>query len=409
MPQIYRLNAPKGTETALEERYNELISDIDGNKEEIKNTVQLRRLVTQGYYSMQDGKISELPPIFYIFQKVLERQMKLVIGTATMRNHRINFNTMQDYLRLAYEIAMENYTGKDANAILKEQDEEKEKKKLIRFAEKGDYLNNIEPEILEFEADYIPGFTDVYVFQSHKHSYSKSHYKTAFKGTDEELRNERWKELRKELVTLLWFYEQQTAKKPEKILLITFTEVRDEIERRIRKLKKSRNFPHDNLLRRISNVLPLFSNRMHGINANKEGYDLIITVGDPLDAATARFATDTGIIELNRKGFKLRKDADPALKATVMRTMLSELLEAFHRGRSEIPIIALSNFLAPDKVDAKFVKKVMANDNFTLINVYSKLWHMINDVKKHKGKWKENKVFLSSLKEEIEFDLSEKY
>lgn len=410
LPEIYLLNAPEGTLKTLMEHYKQLIKDVDGNKEEIRNTTQLIRLVTQGFYAVENGRIMELPPVFFIFRKVLEQRMKLVVGSASLRNNRINFNTMQEFFRFAYEKVMADHETKDVTNIEKEQDEEKLSKKKIRFANKMDYLGNLKPELLEFEADYIPGFTDIYVFQSHKHSYSKSHYKVAFKGNNEELRDERWKELRKEIITALRFYELQSGKKPEKILLITFVEVEKEINRRIKKLKKSRNLTHDDLLRRISSILPLFSNRMHGINANKLGFDLIITVGDPLDARTAEFATETGIIKLNRKGFTLKKEADASLKNAVLRTMLTELLEAFHRGRSEIPIIALCNFLTPED-DDQFagVKQVLSNENFTLINVHSKLWHMINDVKKHKGNWKENQVFLRSLIEEIKFDLSEKW
>ena len=390
LPEIYQLNAPEGTYTELMEKYKELITDIFKNKEEIKDTIKMIELVTQKYYSTEVAEFFNLPITFFIFKTILERRLKLIIGTATLRNHRINFNVLNSYFQIALFQTLENSQFK----ILK--NGTTDDMKLIKLHEIYEYLDNLKPDILEFEADYIPGFRDIFVLQSHTHSFSHSHYKRAFNSKEEEIKKGAFKELRAEIVTAIRFYELQTGKKAEKILLITFKTVMEEIERYKKKLRKNRNLSHDPIFLKIKNILPLFSNRMHGINANQEGYDLILTIGDPLDPATSKFATDTRIIEVKKTGFRLKETADPTLKSMLTRTMLAELLEAFHRGRGEIPIIALSNFLAPDnEEDITTIKEILKRDNFTLINVFAKLWKI-----KHKGT-KEMDVFIQSLNEEI--------
>ena len=78
---------------------------------------------------------------------------------------------------------------------------------------------------------------------------------------------------------------------------------------------------------------------MHGINANDEGFDLIITIGDPVDHITARLAKNLNIFKPTKRGFGIDENTDISLKNQIMRTLSSELVEAFHRGRSEIPMI----------------------------------------------------------------------
>ena len=165
------------------------------------------------------------------------------------------------------------------------------------------------------------------------------------------------------------------------------------------KLRKQRHGDRDPLFMQMD-ILPLFSNRMHGINANTEGYDLLITIGDPLDPIASKFASDTGIIELNKRGFRIKENTDTAIKKEIYRTMIAELLEAFHRGRSEIPIVALSNFLTPEEEDFRMIRGILEADNFNLINVYAKLWKMV-----YRQRTPEMEVFLKSLKEELGFEL----
>ena len=398
LPEIHRVKAPDGMLKELIATYRELIKDIDTNEFLIRNTTDTIRLLTHGFYSVENKIISELAPLFFIFQKVLENRMKLVIGTATMRNHRINFRRMEAYYQIALELQTEYLIERWSKTGAENVEDHK------KYLEQSDFLNKLDGTIKEFEADFFPGFQMVFALQSNRHSYSYTHYRKAFAGKDgrmdEELRKETWNELRSEIIVAVRFYEMQSKKRPEKILLISFRPVVDEIERYRRKLKKNRNFSHDPIFRNVT-ALPLFSNRMHGINANLDGYDLILTIGDPLDPVTAKFATDTGVVELrNKRGFKITEDADPAIKEMLYITMLSELLEAFHRGRSELPIVALSNFLTPaQKPDSDIVRKILENDNFTLINVFVKLWHI-----KHGKRTPQMEVFLKPLYEEIGFE-----
>ena len=392
LPEIHRVKAPDKTVTELMDGYNELLEDIDANEYQIRTTTDLIRLLTHGFYSVENKIISELAPLFFILNKVLDSRMKLVIGTATMRNHRINFNRMEAYYEIALELQKEKLVVSWGKA-----DEQK-------IFEQVKYLEKLDGTIKEFEADFFPGFQMVFALQSNRHSYSYTHYRKAFAGkdgrVDEELRKETWNELRSEIIVAIRFYEMQSRKRPEKILLISFKPVVDEIERYRRKLKKNRNFSHDPIFRNVT-ALPLFSNRMHGINANLDGYDLILTIGDPLDPITAKFATDTGVVELkNKRGFRIKENADEMIKKELYKTMLSELLEAFHRGRSEIPIVALSNFLTPaQKPDSTIVKEILDEDNFALINVFVKLWHI-----KHGKRTPEMEIFLRNLHEEIGFE-----
>ena len=93
----------------------------------------------------------------------------------------------------------------------------------------------------------------------------------------------------------------QSRKRPEKILLISFGPVVAEIKRYQNKLRRNSHGSRDPLLMKME-ALPLFSNRMHGINANLDGYDLILTIGDPLDPVTAKFATDLKIEGWSKTG-----------------------------------------------------------------------------------------------------------
>ena len=393
LPEIHKIKAPKNTFNELMDGYNELLDDIDANEYLIRNATDLIRLLTHGFYSVESRKISELSPIFFIFNEVLERRMKLIIGTASMRNHRINFHRMNDLMRLAHVLTyaknIDNLT--DGKITTKQRD---------RYLQIDDSLRIVKPEILEFEADFIPGFIDVFVLQSNSHSYSNAHYKRAFRSNDEELKRKTFKELRSGIIAAVRFCELQRGKKANRILLITFKSVMNAIEEYKMKLRKQRHGDRDPLFMQMD-ILPLFSNRMHGINANTEGYDLLITIGDPLDPIASKFASDTGIIELNKRGFRIKEDTDPAIKKEIYRTIISELLEAFHRGRSEIPIVALSNFLTPEeKEDFRMIRGILEADNFNLINVYGKLWKMV-----HRQRTQEMEVFIKSLNEELGFEL----
>ena len=389
LPEIHRVKAPDKTVTELMDGYFELLEDIDANEFLIRNITDTIRLLTHGFYSVENKIISELPPLFFIFQKVLENRMKVIVGTATMRNHRINFRRMEAYYQIALELQRENLI----EVWSKAESAEDHKK----YLEQSDFLNKLDGTIKEFEADFFPGFQMVFALQSNRHSYSYSHYRKAFTGkdgrVDEELKKEIWNELRSEIIVAIRFYEMQSGKRPEKILLISFGPVVAEIKRYQNKLRRNSHGSRDPLYMKME-ALPLFSNRMHGINANLDGYDLILTIGDPLDPVTAKFATDLKIEELNKRGFKIREDADPAIKKELYKTMLSELLEAFHRGRSELPIVALSNFLTPFKPNSEIVKEILEDDNLTLINVFAKM---------RRTKTKEMEVFLQSLYQEIGF------
>ena len=176
LPEIHRVKAPDGTLTKLIDGYEELLDDIDANEFLIRNTTDLIRLVTHGFYSVGKGIISELPPLFFIFQKVLESRLKLVIGTATMRNHRINFNRMEAYYEISLELQKENLIK-----IWSKAESAEEHKKYL---EQGDFLNKLDGTIKEFEADFFPGFQMVFALQSNRHSYSYTHYRKAFAGKD---------------------------------------------------------------------------------------------------------------------------------------------------------------------------------------------------------------------------------
>lgn len=394
LPKIYRIESPEGTVTELLEQYKQLLKKgIEENETQIKYFTDLIRLITQKFYSLENNKISELSPIFFIFNEVLEKRMKLVIGTASMRNHRINFHRMNDLMGLAHTLTYAKNLDDLTNGKMTT-------KQLDRYLQIDDSLRIVKPEILEFEADFIPGFIDVFVLQSNSHSYSNAHYKRAFRSNDEELKRKTFKELRSGIIAAVRFCELQSGRKANRILLITFKTVMNAIEEYRMKLRKQRHGDRDPLFMQMD-ILPLFSNRMHGINANLDGYDLLITIGDPLDPIASKFASDTGIIELNKRGFRIKEDTDPAIKKEIYRTMISELLEAFHRGRSEIPIVALSNFLTPeDKGDFRMIKEMLEDDNFTLINVFVKLWKIV-----HRQRTPEIEVFLTSLKEELGFEL----
>ena len=262
LPEIHRVKAPDGMLKELIATYRELIKDIDANEFLIRNITDTIRLLTHGFYSVENKIISELAPLFFIFQKILENRMKLVIGTATMRNHRINFRRMEAYYLIAMELQKEN--------LIKIWSKAESADDHRKYLEQSDFLNKLDGTIKEFEADFFPGFQMVFALQSNRHSYSYTHYRKAFAGNDEELRKETWNELRSEIIVAIRFYELQSGKRPEKILLISFRPVVDEIKRYQNKLRRMRHGSRDPLFMKME-ALPLFSNRMHGINANLDG------------------------------------------------------------------------------------------------------------------------------------------
>ena len=234
---------------------------------------------------------------------------------------------------------------------------------------------------------------------SKQHSYSMAYFKKAFKTEDDQKKKNEWKRLRMEILMALKFYELQCGKSANKILLISFKIVCDEINKHIQKLKKNRNLSKDPIFKNIT-TKPFFSNSMHGINANVDGYDLILTIGDPVDNVTSKLAKDFEIFKASKKGFGIKENTDISLKKQILRTQSSELIEAFHRGRSEIPIIAIGNFLTDeDEENQKIIKEIMMDNGFSVINIGNYLNGMKNKNKK------EYDVFISSVYKEINFEI----
>ena len=408
IPEIHRVKVPSGALDYLMDAYRGLLSNIDENQDEISKITDLIRILTQGFYSVKTGKIKEisttvfeLPPIFYFFKSVLDKQMKLVIGSATLRNHQINNESVKAYFKIAHEL--EFYQA--GNRLKNEYENAKSLMdvKFIKAIKHYQYITNLEPEIREFEANYIPGFQIVYAMDgnlmSKRHSYSMRYFKKAFDTEDIQRKKNEWKRLRMEILMALKFYELQSRKIANKILLISFKVVTDEIDKHIKKLKKNKNFSRDPIFKKII-TKPFFSNKMHGINANDEGFDLIITIGDPVDHITARLAKNLNIFKPTKRGFGIDENTDISLKNQIMRTLSSELVEAFHRGRSEIPIIAIGNFLTDeDKENQRIINEILMENGFTVKNIVNFLNRMKNNSKK------EYDVFIASVFKEINFEL----
>lgn len=408
LPEIHKIKAPDGTLKELMDTYKELLNDIDSNEYEIRNVVDTIRILTHGFYSVKSGKIpeitstiSELPPIFYIFKSVMDKQMKLIVGSATMRNHQINNETLKRYFRIAYELALDQ-----AVVDLKDQYKDAESVMDVKY-QKSDahylYLTNLDPEIREFSSNFIPGLQTIYAMDGslikEKHPYSLTFFKKTFNSEDEERRKNGWKILKKEIVMALKFYELQYGKSANKILLISFKIVCDEINQHIQKLKKNCNLSRDPIFKKIT-TKPFFSNQMHGINANTDGYDLILTIGDPVDHSTSKLASDMNVFKATKRGFGIKENTDISLKKQIIRTQSSELIEAFHRGRSQIPIIAIGNFLTDENVEnKKIIDEIMMDNGFSVINIGNYLNGMKNNNKK------EYDVFISSVYKEINFEI----
>ena len=401
LPEIQRIKAPEGTLTKMIDEYNELIKDIDANELLIRNRTDTIRLLTQGFYSMENKTISELPPIFHIFKSVMDKQMKLVLGSATMRNHQINNETLKKYFEVAYQLAIDK-----AQADMKDKFEDAESVMDVNYQKSEAHylhLSNLAPEVREFKANYIPGLQTIFTMDgnlmSKQHSYSLAYFKKAFNPEDDQKKKNEWKRLRMEILMALKFYELQYGKNANKILVISFKAVTDEIEKYIKKLKKNRNLSKDPIFKKIT-TKPFFSNSMHGINANVDGYDLILTIGDPVDNVTSRLAKDFEIFKASKKGFGIKENTDISLKKQIIRTQSSELIEAFHRGRSEIPIIAIGNFLTDENIEnQKIIDEIMMDNGFSVINIGNYLNGMKNNNKK------EYDVFISSVYKELNFEI----
>jgi hypothetical protein len=398
LPPIYELVISEGEITRLAEKYRELLQDINGNTLLIKQITGIIRILTQGYFVKNKGTC-EIPTFFLLTQKILWQRMKLVIGTASMRNHRIRFTTLKDYFNLALFLLFEKISE------IATMDKTKAEK-FQRMEELYDHLGKLKPDIQEFSHNYVPGIVSLYSYNAKKHSYSMNHYRQAFRkdNEDDDLRKAVWKEVVNEITLAMRFWELQRNRKAEKVLLITFRTVADQIER-YRKQKKKKGNRHRDIFTNMD-VLPLFSNRMHGINADKLGYDLIITLGDPLDRSLHDFTKTMGIGMANKHGFRIDLEGrSPELKETIFRTMISELLEAFHRGRGTIDVVALSNFLhQPEPENQAIIEKILRDDNIVFVDLRKMIESFRNKARSRHGT-KEMKVFIGSLNEELQFDL----
>lgn len=395
---IYELVVPEGEITDLTKKYKELLEDIDSNAILIEQTTGLIRILTQGYF-VKDEKTWEIPTFFLLTQKTLWQKMRLVIGTASMRNHRVRFKTLNDYFRLALFLLFEDVAKEATKDNVLD-------RKFERMERLYAYLGKLKPDVQEFSHNYIPGITTVYGFNAKRHSYSMNHYRRAFgkENEDDDLRKTVWKEIVGEITAGIRFWELQNNMKAEKILLITFKAVVDQIER-FRKKRKKKGNRHRNIFTGMD-ILPLFSNRMHGINADKLGYDLILTYGDPLDRMTSDFAKKMQIGITNKHGFKMNlENSSPETKETLLRTLIYELLEAFHRGRGTIDIVAFSNFLHQlEPENQAIVEKILRGDNIQFVDLTTMIENFRNKARSKHGT-KEMKVFVKSLNEELHLDL----
>ena len=398
LPHVYELTVPEGELTRLMEKYRELLKDINGNAVLVEQTTGLIRVLTQGYF-VKDEELFEIPTFFLITQKILWQKMKLVIGTASMRNHRVKFKTLNDYFRLVLSLLFDDISEEATKDNVSD-------RKFERMEELYDFIAKLEPSIQEFWHNYIPGITNVYGYNAKKHSYSMNRYRRAFRkdNEDDERRKAVWKEVVGELTMGIRFWELQNNRKAEKILLITFKTVKDQIERYRKAMKKKGN-RHRNIFTGMD-VLPLFSNKMHGVNADKLGYDLIISLGDPLDKSMSDFAKKMGIGTTNKHGFRINlEDSSPKSKETILRTLISELLEAFHRGRGTIDIVALSNFLhQPEPENQDIIEKILKDDNIHFIDLREMIESFRNKARSRHGT-KEMRIFIESLNREVHLDL----
>lgn len=352
LPAIFRVKAPSDEIKKLMKKYRNLISDIDENEEEIKITTDLIRILTEGYFTIIKGKIHSLPSIFYIFLSVLEHEMKLILGSATMRNHRLNFYKLQAYYITALELVLSEKTDRIT---------EKYNSEAVA------YLSNLRPEVREFYYNFEKEPSKIYYLPNPNHSFSISHYKKI--KTDDKILKRTFAEIR----IALDFYRAKTNHEPEKILLICLSELERHIKKYLKNLKKTRHGNRNTLFKNME-FKRFFSNEMHGINADKEGYDLIITIGDPLDSMITKYSDTLGAGQLLKKGFSIRSDTNKEMKEMLIRTMLSELLEAFHRGRGRIPIIAIGNFLSlPDSKE--ITNKIMKENGFQIESLYLNVWN----------------------------------
>ena len=428
LPEIYDLQVPYGTRDILMGKYKILTAglDLDNYEENIKviqDTIETETLVAQGFYIRLDLKsthldnklnfnytynLAELPTIFFIFQFVLKHKLKLILGSATLRHNRINFEILQNYFNLALELEK----TRTLNKLMHMQEHNVKYSMLMHKADYFSYLLKLKP-VEEFKCDFLPAKQmEILVMQSSRkitnlHSYSNSHYK---KPKTKEEKHNMWKdEIKPEIKTALNLYYVIYGHDPKKILLITFKSLNLIIEDEINRAKKNYNLSHDPVLKRIKLNADFFTNEMHGTNADKEGYDLILTIGDPLDPIVSNYAKNNNMVEIdpsgkvkNPRGFTLKPGINETLLVT--ESMVSELLEAFHRGRWSIPIIAIGNFLTDNNEDSyKILKNIMAGDGFKIVNGIL-AWKQIADNKYRVQKnYTEIPRNISSLHDDLNF------
>lgn len=424
LPEIWDLHTIKGTMDILTTQYKQMVEDINFSNYKNKDLKMIReiseliRLISQKIYIKRLKKwdinpdfekyyISELPPIYFIFKYTIENKLKLILGSATLRHHRINFETVQNY----FELALALQKDRCFKQLKSMQDHGVSYARQLKLVE---YISNLIQidGIKEFRADFIPRQREILIIPSSKkinklHGYSISHYLKA--KTDQE-KHDLWRyEIKEEIRFALNLYYVIFCHDPKNILLISFKAVNNIINKEFKRIKEGGHLSRDPILKRIENTADFFSNEMHGTNADTGGYDLILTIGDPLDGSVSQYAGKMNLINTdksgkikNPKGFEIKPDADKKDKMFILESMLSELLEAFHRGRWNLPIISIGNFLTSND-DKEIIKNILSDDGFKIINGIE-AWKQIADKNyRNKKYYTEIPKNIASLPDDLKF------
>lgn len=386
LPDISELIIPPEEKTALLQRYRSLITDEDDhismtkvveNQYQIKIVSSKLAVVTSHYITGLKNNpktgmttVALMPSVFRIMMFLLKHnKLRFMAGSASLRHHRLKFKILEGYFNFARSLIMTNYYNwlqTENNMGTPE---------WFKKMDKYERLGNL--NILEFQSSYIPEANFINYLANDKHSYSNGHYSRLLDGKNPNKISKLRKELETEVSQILTHLETTKGSiKNKKILVITFNELIPFLRQLVYKNRyQSYSQNKNNYFRQFVEILPWFSNKMHGINA-QEFFDIILLIGDPLENDVSEYVTKHKLLpeRLNKSGFILLPNLPEEVQKLVYESVLTEFIEGIHRSRGEIPVVVIGNFFNlgyGSHIRYKVIKEILDRDRIKPVSIKS--------------------------------------
>lgn len=358
----------------LLKKYKEKYNQLTANPEKIAKNLKIIKEIKNAMEILEYGYVTDkfqlegiemeyviAPPIVSLFNYAIKTHTKLICGSATLNHNilqRLKIQTIFDYLKNEAILTDEDYVN-------------------------ADYYD--QKDIHFYTAPAPISKTQIYNMPVKSHSLSRNRFEILKKSNanltkqDETLSKKRLQEVEFEILKALKLAQDIYGIEPKQnTLIITHREIAE----KIKKIKEHKRNQKTGISLTKFDFMSFFSNEMHGFNAQNQ-YGLLIIYGDPLSPDIVNYASRTKTVRDKsqmRRGFSLKDDAPEEIRATVIESMLSELIESIHRSRGtvtggkKIPVITISNFLSQKPEEQEIVIKTLEADGIEIneLNILNK-------------------------------------